>query len=171
MKPQEYASRTEYRPPARWYQRLNRLGALVVGLGLAPTDVASLEVLRRVSGKTQRIPVVVTPYHGDDYLVSLAGESQWVKNVRASDGRAVLKRGRRRNVTLVEVDESERPPIIAQYLEGGRERSGEKAGPDQARFYFGLDPDPTLDDIEAIAMHYPVFRVAYGRSVGDSEHS
>lgn len=166
MKPQTYASRTEYRPPARWYQRLNRLGALVVGLGLAPTDVATLEVLRRVSGKTQRIPVVVTPYHGDDYLVSLAGESQWVKNVRAAGGHAVLKRGRRRETTLVEVDVSERAPIIAEYLARGRERSGEKAAPDQARFYFGLEPDASRDDIETIAMHYPVFKVAYRRSEG-----
>lgn len=164
MKPQTYASRTEYRPPARWYQRLNRLGARAVGMGLAPRDVATLEVLRRVSGKMQRIPVVVTPFQGDDYLVSLAGESQWVKNVRAAGGRAVLKRGRRHDVALIEVAGSERSPIIAEYLARGRERSGEKAGPDQARYYFGLDPKPTLDDIAAIAIHYPVFRVTDRRS-------
>lgn len=32
---------------------------------------------------------------------------------------------------------------------------------DQARFYFGLDPEPSIDDIEAIADNYPVFRITY----------
>ncbi|GAA2607885.1 hypothetical protein Adu01nite_15630 [Paractinoplanes durhamensis] len=47
------------------------------------------------------------------------------------------------------------------YLRAGRYRSGEQAATDQARYYFGLGPRPSLDDIRAIADHYPVFRITY----------
>lgn len=161
MKPQDYGSRTEYRPPAAWYQRLNRVGARVVGLGLAPRNVVTLEVPGRRSGKMQRIPIVITPYEGIDYLVSLAGESQWVRNVRAAEGQAALRRARIRPVTLTEIEASERSPVIAEYLRQGRQRSGDEAAVDQARFYFGLEADATRADIEAIAVHYPVFRIDY----------
>jgi hypothetical protein len=161
MKPQDYGSRTAYRPPAAWYRKANHLGAWLVGSGLAPRGVMALWVRGRVSGGVQRTPVVVTPFGGSDHIVSLAGESQWVRNVRAADGKADLKRGRKREVHLTEISVSERPPIIAEYLRQGRARSGEKAGDDQARFYFGLEPDPSLEEIEAIADHYPVFRVEY----------
>ena len=42
-------------------------------------------------------------------------------------------------------------------------RSGAEAAATQARAYFGLDPDPSRDDIEAIVDHYPVFRIACER--------
>lgn len=44
-----------------------------------------------------------------------------------------------------------------------RRRSSAEAGANQARFYFGLDPDPTIDGIRAIVDNYPVFRVSYYR--------
>ena len=56
---------------------------------------------------------------------------------------------------------ADRPDIIAEYLRAGRRRSGADANANQARFYFGLDPDPSIDDIRAIVDHYPVFRVNY----------
>jgi hypothetical protein len=55
----------------------------------------------------------------------------------------------------------ERSEVIAEYLRAGRRRSGAKAGADQARFYFGLDPGASTDDIGAIADRYPVFRIDY----------
>ena len=41
---------------------------------------------------------------------------------------------------------------------------GPEASEKQARSYFGLDPDPSIHDIRAIAEHYPVFRVDYAPS-------
>jgi hypothetical protein len=161
LSPQDYRSRTRYRAPARWYGRLNRFGAWLVGVGLAPKGVMTLEVRRRVSGKLQRTPVLVTSWNGSDYIVSLAGESQWVRNVRAAGGAAALRRGRRHDAFLTEIPVSERPPIIVEYLRQGRERGGPTAGENQARFYFGLPPDPSESDIAAVADHYPVLRVEY----------
>jgi len=50
----------------------------------------------------------------------------------------------------------------AQYLRVGQQRSGARAGSKQARFYFGLKSDPTIDEIRPIARYYPLFRIIYG---------
>jgi len=163
MGPQDYSARTTYRPPAAWYRRLNRsLGVLLTSLGLAPRDAAVLVVRGRRSGKRRRTPLLTTPYRGRDYLVALAGESGWVRNVRANAGSAVLRRRRARTVHLAEVPVDERAPIIAAYLHRGRERSGPEAAATQTRSYFGLTPDPSLDEIARIASFYPVFEIADG---------
>jgi hypothetical protein len=121
----------------------------------------TLQVRGRTSGKVRRVPILRTRYQGNDYLVALAGESQWVRNVRAAKGDAVIRRGTARHVHLEELAPADRPDIIAEYLRAGRRRSGADANANQARFYFGLDPDPSIDDIRAIVEHYPVFRVVY----------
>jgi hypothetical protein len=36
---------------------------------------------------------------------------------------------------------------------------GRTSGKNRAHFYFGVGPDPSIDDIRAIVDHYPVFRV------------
>ena len=71
--PQDYSERTEYRPPAPWYRRLNRIGVPLTSLGLAPRDAVTLEVQGRSSGKPRRVPILRTTYQGADYLVALAG--------------------------------------------------------------------------------------------------
>lgn len=161
MKPQDYSTRAQYRPPAAWYQRLNWLGVLLTSVGLAPRDAVTLVVRGRASGKARRIPILRTRYRGDDYLVALAGESQWVRNVRAAHGRAVIRRRAAAQVHLVELAPADRGEVIAEYLRAGRKRGGDKANAKQARYYFGLDPDASLDDIKAIVDYYPVFRIAY----------
>ncbi len=58
----------------------------------------------------------------------------------------------------VELPVKERTGVILAYLARAG-RGGTKAADSEARFYFGLDPDPTHEDVEAIAEYYPVFRV------------
>ena len=72
MKPQDYSSRTAYRPPAAWYQRLNGLGVLLTSLGLAPRDAVTLQVRGRSSGKVRRRPILRTRFQCNDYVVALA---------------------------------------------------------------------------------------------------
>jgi len=100
MKPQNYAARTAYRPPAAWYRRTNWLGVLLTSAGLAPRDAVTLQVRGRTSGKARRVPILRTRHQGADYLVALAGESQWVRNVRAADGRAIIRHRGARSVHL-----------------------------------------------------------------------
>lgn len=163
MGPQNYAAREPYRPPTAWYQRLNRIGVPLTSLGLAPRDTVTLVVRGRKTGKPRRIPILRTPYLGDDYLVALAGEAQWVRNVRAASGDALVRRRGTRRVHLEEIPLGDRVAIIAEYLRQARERSGAEAGAKQARYCFGLQAEPTPEDIEAIASYYPVFRISYQR--------
>ena len=143
MKPQDYSTRTTYRPSAAWYHRLNWLGVLLTSLGRAPRDAVTLQVRGRSSGKARRIPILRTRYQGSDYLVALAGESQWVRNVRAAQGRAVIRRRRAWRVRLQELTPADRGDVIAAYLPAGAERSGARANADQARYDFGLEPEAT----------------------------
>jgi hypothetical protein len=64
-------------------------------------------------------------------------------------------------VLLQEIPSADRAAVIAEYLRRGRQRSGDTAQAKQAQFYFGLKPDPTLEDIAAIASYYPVFHINY----------
>jgi hypothetical protein len=49
-----------------------------------------VEVTGRRSGKTISFPAVIADYDGGRYLVSMLGQdTSWVRNVRASGGRAV----------------------------------------------------------------------------------
>ena len=160
--PQDYAQRIAYRAPARWYAWLNRwLGVGLAASGLAPGGVVCLAVRGRRSGKVRRVPVVRVTHAGQDFLVALAGESQWVRNVRAAAGEATLRRGRARRVHLDEVPTDDRATVIAAYLEAGRRRGGEPSAQRQACSYFGLGPDPTVDEIAGIVDFYPVFHVTY----------
>lgn len=161
MDPQNYAARTDYRPPAGWYQRLNGIGAPVISLGLAPRDAVILEVAGRTSGKIRKTPILRTDHEGNDYLIALAGESQWVRNVRAAAGRAAIRRRQRQSVALHELPVEKRTPVIAAYLDAAIERSGEKSAARQAQHYFGLGLRPSPSEIEAIAGFYPVFRIEY----------
>jgi deazaflavin-dependent oxidoreductase (nitroreductase family) len=109
-----------------------------------------LEVKGRSSGRAISFPVVVADWEGAEFLVSMLGEqANWVKNLRAAGGAAVLRRRGREQVTLEEVDVADRAPIIRRYAAvapGGRP-------------HLGLRRDATLGECEALAPHTPVFRI------------
>jgi deazaflavin-dependent oxidoreductase (nitroreductase family) len=111
---------------------------------------ATLEVTGRRSGRTVSAPVVVADWQGERYLVSMLGQrANWVRNVRAAGGRAVLRRRGREAVRLEEVDPSERAPILRRYLQ---------LAPG-ARPHIPVDRRAPLAEFERIADRYPVFRV------------
>lgn len=134
-------------PLGRW---VNRLWGWWSGLGLPPRFQAALEVRGRTSGRTRSNPVVIATVEGKRYLVSMLGpESDWVKNVEAAHGDAIIRQGRRRRVHLVAVPPEERAPILREYVRiaiGGRR-------------HFPLAVDAPLSDFEAIAGRYPVYRI------------
>lgn len=157
--PQDYSGQGPYRPPAGWYRRLPPVGVPLTTLGLAPRDAVTLEVRGLRSGQPRRTPILLTQHEGADYLVALAGESQWVRNVRAAGGEAVLRRRGTRRVQLEEVPVAQRAPVLTAYLEAGRRRSGTAAAREQAKWYFGLEEPATPERLAELAPRYPVFRV------------
>jgi deazaflavin-dependent oxidoreductase (nitroreductase family) len=152
----DYTRRVAYRRPPALYRRLQALGVRLVARGFVPETVVVLEVRGRRSGKTRSTVVVRTRHEGNDYLVALAGESEWVRNVRAAAGRAVIRHGHAQRVELVEVPRERRAPILWAYLH----RPGWSSPAQEARHYFGLHPDPTVAEIESIVDRYPVFKIS-----------
>ena len=134
-----------------WFARpQNRLSNLFFGAGLLRRRAASLEVRGRRSGRPISFPVVIADWESGEYLVSMLGErANWVKNVRAAGGAAVLRRGRREHVTLEEVDAGERAPILRRYAAvapGGRP-------------HLGLPRHASIEECAALAPNTPVFRI------------
>src|SRR6266567_7555960 len=100
-----------------WIARmLNRAWAALYSWGMMPDSMVTLEVTGRTSGRTVSLPVVVAGVSGQRYLVSMLGEHvQWVHNVRAAGGRAMLQRHGREEVSLQEVPAEQRAPILRAY--------------------------------------------------------
>ncbi len=118
--------------------------------GLTPSYLVALETVGHRTGRRTAVPLVLADHAGGLYAVSMLGErSPWVHNVRAADGRAVIRRGGRREVRLVEVPPADRAPIIKAYL--GRAIGG--------RPHIPVDPGAPVDAFQAIAPGYPVFRI------------
>lgn len=137
--------------PGRLARVLNRIAAAQHSSGfLAPSTWVTLEVVGRRSGRTVALPLVMTVHDGQRYLVSMLGRrANWVANVRAADGAAVLRHGRREAVRLVEVDVTQRAPILRDYL----------AKAPGARPHFPIDRHSSLAQFVAIAPEYPVFLI------------
>jgi hypothetical protein len=136
---------------ANWLARLqNRASAIAFAAGIWPKRAGALEVRGRRSGRDISFPVVIADYEGERYLVSMLGEhSNWVRNVRAAEGRAVLRHRRREAVVLEEVSSDARPPILRRYL---------TLAPG-ARPHIPIDRHAPLEEFERIASQVPVFRI------------
>ena len=136
--------------PNRVAKALNRLWSRMAASGRAPEQLYSLEVPGRRSGRTISFPVVVAEHEGERYLVAMLGEGvNWVANVRAAGGHAVLRRGGAEDVLLEEVDPKDRAPIIKSYL----------AVAPGARPHIAVDPSAPVEEFEPIAAGHPVFRI------------
>lgn len=136
--------------PTRLGRLANWFACLWSGLGLPPKFQAVLEVQGRTSGRTRSTPVVIATVEGQGYLVSMLGPgSDWVKNVEAAHGDAVVRQGRRRPVHIVVVPPEQRAPILQEYVRIAS----------SGRQHFPLPVGAPLSDFEAIAGRYPVYRI------------
>ena len=88
--------------------------------------------------------------NGERYLVSMLGSDvNWVRDIRASGGKATLRHGRREDVYLQEIAPEARAPVLKAYL---------KRAPG-ARAHVPVDKDAPLSDFERAGWRIPVFRV------------
>lgn len=136
--------------PTRIGRWVNRFWCWWSGLGLPPKFQAALEVRGRTSGHRRSNPVVITTVKGNRYLVSMLGPtSDWVKNVEAAHGDAVIRQGRRRPVHLVAVPPEESAAILREYV---------RVAP-SGRQHFPVAIGEPLSKFQAIAGRYPVYRI------------
>ncbi|MGE5462294.1 MAG: nitroreductase/quinone reductase family protein [Syntrophothermus sp.] len=129
---------------------INKGWASIHTMGIFPNFMVTLEVTGRQSGKKIDFPLAMTLLHGERYLVSMLGENtNWVRNVRAAGGRAILRHGIREQVFLAEVDVSQRAPILKAFLQRAP----------GARPHIPVSKDAPVSEFEKISTRYPVFRV------------
>lgn len=148
---------------ARWLYRggrpnglaraMNRFSAWVFAHAPLPESVGvRIEVIGRRSGRVIVFPMVVADHAGERYLVSMLGENtNWLRNVRAAGGRAVLRRrGRAEPIELADVPPADRAPILRRYL---------RLAPG-ARPHIAVRPDAPLSAFEKVAPEIPVLRIS-----------
>ena len=138
--------------PNRLARVLNRLSVVQVAAGLLPDRVVTLEVPGRTSGRTVSFPLVAVEQDGATYLVAMLGRrTNWVRNVAANGGRAVLRRRRGGPVAveLQELDPADRAPILKRFL----------AVAPGARPHIPVDRHAPLAEFARVAPDHPVFRV------------
>jgi hypothetical protein len=128
----------------------NRWSALAFGAGVVPWRAAALEIRGRRSGRVAPIPIVIADLDGERYLVSMLGRDvNWVRNLAAAEGHAVLRHGRSESVRLEEVPPARRAPILQRYLQ---------VAPG-ARPHIPVDRRAPLAEFERVAPDYPVFHI------------
>ncbi|NDJ61459.1 MAG: nitroreductase family deazaflavin-dependent oxidoreductase [Chloroflexi bacterium] len=138
----------ENRP--NWMARLLNTGWKAYHSSGLSRNWVTLEVVGRKSGRVISLPVVLAPFDGERYLVSMLGdEAQWVRNVRAANGAATIRSGRRTQVKLEEIPVEARPPILKAYLQSAP----------GARPHVPVDKDAPLAEFEAVAASFPAFRI------------
>src|SRR6516225_622572 len=119
-------------------------------VGLPPRSWVGLEVRDRVSGRMRADAVVVPTVAGERYIALMFGTiSDWVNNLEAAHGDAVISHGGPQRVRLVPVPPEERAPVLQEYVRVAS--SGRK--------HFPLPVGAPLADFAAIAAQYPVYRI------------
>jgi deazaflavin-dependent oxidoreductase (nitroreductase family) len=150
---QEVNMPDHYRRPG-WFTRhiFNPTVAGLTRMGLSVMGSRVLEVKGRKSGLPRRVPVNLLTLDGTEYLVAPRGETEWVRNARAGDGRVALLLGRKREErTATELlDDAEKVPVLRAYLKRWKAEVGV--------FFEGVGPDSTDEELAAIAPKHPVFR-------------
>jgi hypothetical protein len=145
--------------PGPFARRVNRTWAWLVATGLTPEHwpgkpvigPASLEVRGRHTGLARSTMATWVEYEGERYFVSMLDErSDWVRNVRAAGGEAVLRRRTRRPIRLEELPVEQRAPIIRAWYQ----RTWTSTRP-----HLHVDSKAGIEEFEPLAKTHPVFRI------------
>lgn len=152
-------STTYYHPPS--HLRVTLINPLfrflVLRFGLGSRDeqdvMRVLRVRGRSSGREYDVPVRVAVWEGQQYILSMLGEAQWVKNLRAAGDAQIVVGQRVENVRTVEINGDEKAAFLTWYC----------THPEYAmRARFALKADTkhlTAQEIERLAAMYPAFRL------------
>ena len=141
-----------YLKPTTLDRAFNAVVHLLTTLGISVYGSAVLAVRGRKTGEWRTVPVNVLTMAGERYLVAPRGETEWVRNIRAS-GTGELRRGSRREVIVVrELADDQKPEVLGAYVRRWWFEVG--------RFFEGITRDASLADLRRIAPGFPVFRLA-----------
>jgi deazaflavin-dependent oxidoreductase (nitroreductase family) len=147
---------SHYQRPGWFTKRVfNPVVAGITRLGVSLVGSRVLEVRGRKSGEWRGTPVNPLQIEGDRYIVAARGETQWVRNLRAS-GEGRLRKGRRtEEFTAAEVSDDEKVPLLRAYLK--------KWAWEVGAFFQGVGADASDDELRRIASLHPIFRISSRR--------
>jgi len=140
-----------YARPTAVERLFNSLVAVLARVGVSVYGSRVLAVRGRKSGEWRTVPVNLLEHAGAQYLVAPRGETEWVRNLRAS-GMGELRLGRRRQAfRATEVGAADKLPVLRAYLA--------KWWFEVKQFFELSGPDAADAEIERIAGQHPVFRI------------
>jgi F420H(2)-dependent quinone reductase len=143
---------TRYVKPKKATNFFNESVARLTRLGISVYGSRVLYVRGRKTGEWRSQPVNPLTYEGSRYLVAPRGNTQWVRNLRATGGTGQLRLGRRvETFRATEISDDDKPPVLRAYLKRWKWESG--------IFFDGVDAAASNETLRAIAPGYPVFRV------------
>jgi deazaflavin-dependent oxidoreductase (nitroreductase family) len=142
---------SHYRQPGWFTQHVfNRAIARLTRMGVSVWGSRVLEVPGRRTGQPRQVPVNLLVLGDEAYLVSPRGHGQWVRNVRANEGRLELLLGRRRQAYVAtELADEEKVEVLRAYLRRWKAEVGV--------FFGGVGADSSDEALLAIAPRHPVF--------------
>jgi len=129
----------------------NRIVAGLTRLGVSLAGSRVLEVRGRTSGEWRRTPVNPLKHDGGLYLVAPRGETQWVRNLRASGEGRLVKGRRTEPFTAVELPDEQKLPLLRAYLK--------KWAWEVGAFFNGVGADASDEDLRREAPQHPIFRI------------
>ena len=145
----------DYQRPG-WFTK-HVFNPLVAGLTRGGVSLAGsrvLEVRGRKSGEWRRTPVNPLEFEGERFLVAPRGETQWVRNLRASNEGRLRKGLRTEEFTATELADDEKLPVLRAYLQ--------KWAWEVGAFFQGVGADAPDEELRRIAPRHPIFRIRGG---------
>ena len=136
-----------------WFTKhvFNRTVALATRLGISVWGSRVLRVRGRKSGEWRSSPVNLLTLGKTQYLVAPRGQTQWVRNIRASDEGELLLGNRVQRFKAIEISDDEKVPILREYLKRWKFEVGV--------FFGGVSAESSDEELRRIAPDHPVFRV------------
>jgi deazaflavin-dependent oxidoreductase (nitroreductase family) len=145
-------STARYIKPSTSDNVFNATVARLTKLGISVWGSRILYVRGRSTGELRSTPVNLLTVDGTRYLVAPRGVTQWVRNVRAANGQAQLRVGRRtEDVRMIELADEAKPALLRAYLKRWWFEVGV--------FFDGVNAKAPESQLRQIAPGYPVFRV------------
>jgi deazaflavin-dependent oxidoreductase (nitroreductase family) len=136
----------------------------LISAGVRIGTFAVLTLPGRKTGRPVHVPLVVFSDGESRYLVASYGIVNWVRNLRAAEGRAQLRRGRTtEEITATELPPEQAGPILRFSLQNGPPGIPRLIVRIFRRFfvlpYLDVGMDSSDDDFARSARNHPVFRV------------
>ncbi|HVT66304.1 MAG TPA: nitroreductase/quinone reductase family protein [Trebonia sp.] len=121
-------------------------------MGISVYGSRVLAVRGRKSGEWRTQPVNPLTVDGARYIVAPRGNTQWVRNLRATGYTGELRIGRKvEPFRATELADDDKPAILRAYLKRWKWEVGV--------FFDGVDAKAPEEKLREIAPGYPVFRI------------